>query len=117
MKAKGRIPFPKYKNTLEGSYAGFLEALKLAGMIHSWSYEKHGFKLADGCYYYPDFEVVKNCGGIEFHETKARAGKGKRVQLGETKLKMAAKEFPQYVFKLVHKDGRGFKEKEISCSR
>ncbi len=86
-------------NSLERRYAQHLHSRRLAGEIHSFSFERHNLKLADRTYYRPDFEVMLTDGTIEFHEVK-----GFMRDDANVKIKVAAQQFPQYVFRLVRWD-------------
>jgi len=101
MRARGRTSFNTGMNKLESSYAEHLRMLQLTGEVHSFSYERHNLKLADRTYYKPDFEVMLPDGSIEFHEVK-----GYMQEDANVKLKVAAQQFPQYVFKLIYRGKR-----------
>ncbi|MDP8240838.1 MAG: DUF1064 domain-containing protein [Candidatus Hatepunaea meridiana] len=96
---RGRTKTPNSMNNLEKRYADHLRTLQLAGEIHSYSFERHNLKLADRTYYKPDFEVMLSDGSIEFHEVK-----GFMMDDANVKIKVAAQQFPQYVFRLVRWD-------------
>lgn len=98
-RARGRIDTKSGMNSLEKRYSDYLCTLQLAGEIHSFSFERHNLKLADKTYYKPDFEVMLMDGTIEFHETK-----GFMRDDANVKIKVAAQQFPQYVFRLVQWD-------------
>jgi len=105
--ARGHISFKTDMNKLEASYAEHLRKLQLVGTIHSFSFERHNLKLADKTYYKPDFEVMLPDGQIEFHEVKAFAVKLGKMLIKDdaaVKIKVAAYQFPQYVFKYVTHD-------------
>ena len=99
VRARGRTAVKDGMNSLERRYAGHLHSLQLAGEILSFSFERHNLKLADRTYYKPDFEVMLTDGGIEFHEVK-----GFMRDDANVKIKVAAQQFPQYVFRLVQWD-------------
>ena len=86
-------------NSLENRYSDYLCSLQLAGEIHSFTFERHNLKLADKTYFKPDFEVMLPDGIIEFHEVK-----GFMMDDANAKLKIAADQFPQFVFRLVKWD-------------
>lgn len=97
--ARGRTDTKNGMNNLEKRYADHLRTLQLAGEIHSYAFERHNLKLADKTYFKPDFEVMLPDGTIEFHEVK-----GFMMEDANVKLKVAAAQFPQYVFRLVRWD-------------
>ena len=99
VRARGRITVKDGMNSLERRYAQHLHSRWLAGEIHSFSFERHNLKLADRTYYRPDFEVMLPDGTIEFHEVK-----GFMRDDANVKIKVAAQQFPQYVFRLVRWD-------------
>ena len=80
-------------NKLEKARAIVLEAMKRAGKIRSWRYEKLTLKLAHDCRYTPDFFVVENDGGITLEETKGHWRDDARV-----KIRVAAEQFPEFTF-------------------
>lgn len=57
-------------NNTERARAIDLEAMKRAGLIAEWWYEKWTFKLADDLRYTPDFIVQKLDGSLEVEEVK-----------------------------------------------
>ena len=97
--AHGRATTKDGMNSLERRYADHLRNRQLAGEIHSFAYERHNLKLADKTYYKPDFEVMLPDGAIEFHEVK-----GFMQEDANVKIKVAAGQFPQFVFRLVQWD-------------
>lgn len=99
VQARGRTTSRDGMNNLERRYADHLRMLQLAGEIHSFAFERHNLKLADKTYYKPDFEVMLPDGTIEFHETK-----GFMQEDANVKIKVAADQFPQFVFRLVQWD-------------
>ena len=98
-RAKGKTAVKDGMNKLERRYADHLRTLQLNGEIHSYAFERHNLKLADKTYYKPDFEVMLPDGTIEFHEVK-----GYMQEDANVKLKVAAQQFPHYVFRLVQWD-------------
>lgn len=80
-------------NSLESSYARYLEGLKQAGEILFWKYEPFALKLADRTTYTPDFIVVGKNQEIEIHETKGYWREDARV-----KIKCACAAFPIFTF-------------------
>jgi len=99
IRAKGQTTNRAGMNSLEARYASHLQVLQQTGEIHSFCFERHNLKLADRTYYKPDFEVMLPDGSIEFHEVK-----GFMRDDANVKLKVAAQQFPQYVFRLVQWD-------------
>ena len=97
--ARGRTDTVTGMNNLEKKYADHLRTIQLAGEIHSFAFERHNLKLADRTYYKPDFEVMMPDGTIEFHEVK-----GFMMDDANVKIKVAAAQFSQYVFRLVQWD-------------
>ncbi len=94
MKATAALPdLYTGMNKLEKARAIILEAMKRAGKIRSWRYEKVTLKLADDCRYTPDFCVVENDGGITMEETKGYWRDDAKV-----KIRVAATQFPEFTF-------------------
>ncbi|MBT9175690.1 MAG: hypothetical protein DDT22_01374 [candidate division WS2 bacterium] len=83
-------------NRVEARYCQQLELLKRAGEIVDYRFEPFGLKLADKTYYHPDFLVVHK-DRFEIIEIK-----GFMRDDANVKIKVAAKEFPWFDFKLVH---------------
>lgn len=57
-------------NKTEQARAIDLEAMKRAGQIVEWWFEKWTFKLADDLRYTPDFVIQKPSGALEVEEVK-----------------------------------------------
>jgi len=57
-------------NKWEAAYAEELENEKRAGLIRNWWFEGVKFRLADGCWFLPDFLVEQFSGKFELHEIK-----------------------------------------------
>jgi hypothetical protein len=76
-------------NRTEAAYAQQLEARKLAGKISWYRFEGWKFRLADGCFYTPDFAVMLADGSLEAHEVKGFWTDDARV-----KVKVAAEMYP-----------------------
>jgi hypothetical protein len=57
-------------NKTETARAIDLEAMKRAGLIVEWWYERWTFKLADDTRYTPDFVIQKPDGSLEVEEVK-----------------------------------------------
>ncbi len=76
-------------NKTEKRRAVELEAMKRAGKIAAWHYEKVTFKLADDTRYTPDFMVIGADGTVRFEEIKGYWRDDAKV-----KIKVAAAQFP-----------------------
>ena len=85
-----------YTNKLEERYAGVLAQRTLTGEVVAWWYHPFGIRLADKCYYHPDFFVQLADSTLEIHETK-----GFMRDDAAVKLKAAARQFPCFVFRLI----------------
>ena len=94
-------------NKLEEAYAAHLRKLEHAGEIESFLYEPVKLRLADKCFYTPDFLVVTREGHLELHETKG----GPWMDDARVKIKVAAKDFPFFRFVgISRRQGIWFKE-------
>jgi hypothetical protein len=95
-------------NRTEAEYSQLLELRRLAGEIKAWGFERMKLRLADRCWFIPDFDVIGVGGELEFHEVKGRWRDDARV-----KIKVAAEQFPQFRFTAWYKarkrDGGGWK--------
>jgi hypothetical protein len=81
-------------NKTETRYASMLEGRRIAGELLRYEYEAVTFKLADDCRYTPDFFVITQAGGVEFHEVKgAHIWEDARV-----KIRVAARNFDCFTF-------------------
>lgn len=76
-------------NKTEQAYAAALEAQKVAGEILWYRFEGVKLRLADGCFYSPDFAVLRGDGQMEMHEVKGFWTDDARV-----KIKVAAELYP-----------------------
>lgn len=85
-------------NKTESAYAQELALRQAAGEIVAFGYEQIKFKLADKTFYTPDFFVVRSDGSMELHEVKGFWEDDARV-----KIKVAAKEFPMFLFVAVRR--------------
>lgn len=83
-------------NRLESRYAEHLGYQKLEGKVAYFMYEAISLRLADRTVYNPDFLLIMPDGSIEIHETK-----GFMRDDAAVKIKVAAKMFPWFTFKLV----------------
>jgi len=103
---------PGKMNQLETKYAAHLEALKLAGEIADYRFEKFKMQLAKRTWINIDFAVMLADGTIEFHETK-----GFMEDDANVKLKVVAEDMWWFRFRLVRakskKDGGGWSITEI----
>lgn len=91
-------------NGLEADYAVYLDTLLFKRGVLFWAFEKIRLTLADRTTLLPDFFVVTAEGKAEFHETKGFWREDARA-----KIKMAAQQFPCFVFKSVQKGKEGWK--------
>lgn len=99
MHGKGNNPQKNYQalgrlksgvmNKMEKKYSQHLDALKYSGEILEWYWDKLNLRLADGCFYKPDFMVLKSDNSLEIHETK-----GFWTDDALVKIKVAADIFP-----------------------
>jgi hypothetical protein len=76
-------------NKTEEAYARHLETLKAAGEVAWYLFEAVKLRLADNCFYSPDFAVMRTDGSMEMHEVKGFWADDARV-----KIKVAAERFP-----------------------
>lgn len=76
-------------NKTEEAYARHLEGLKATGDVAWYLFEAVKLRLADNCFYSPDFAVMRADGMIEMHEVKGYWADDARV-----KIKVAAERFP-----------------------
>jgi len=91
-------------NNLEEKYSKWLDSLKWEKQIEAWQFEPLGLKIAEmRCRYHPDFLVVRHdC--FEFHEVKAFSKKHNKPRYEDdamVKLKVAARQFPWFQFRMV----------------
>lgn len=102
-----------YRSRWEANYARYLDYLKAAKLIKSWSHEPETFwfeKILRGTRsYLPDFLVVENNDEKIYHEVK-----GWFDQRSKTKLKRMAKYHPKV--KIVVIDTKAYKEIEKKLS-
>lgn len=98
---KVKIP-PRIKdkamNGLEQEWADILETMKRSKYIIDWKYEPFNLRLANNTYYRPDFMVIYP-GHIEIHEIKGGFIRDDSVKA----FKVAAEQFPWFVFKMIQK--------------
>lgn len=98
MKAKAWQPTPGKMNGTEREYAKHLDAEKAAGNIRLYRFEKVKLKLADKCFYTPDFMVIDAEGRIRFDEVKGFWRDDAKV-----KTRVVAEQFPEFRFLIVQK--------------
>ena len=67
--ALGRMKAGKMNKT-EAAYAAVLDARKHTGEVAWYAFEPINIRLADKCFYSPDFMVMLSSGEIEIHEVK-----------------------------------------------
>lgn len=95
-KVEGSNPSrPTKMNKTEGKHAAYLEAWKRAGVIRNWMFASIKLRLAEKCFYTPDFFVEMADGTFEMHEIKG----AKVWDDAVVKYKMARELFPQFRWK------------------
>lgn len=103
---------PGQMNKLEAKYASTLEEMRLAGEVGDYRFDAFKLRLADNCFYTPDFFVMLPDGVIEVHEVKGHWEDDARV-----KIKVAAEIFWWFKFVAVtavaKKRGGGWKREEF----
>jgi hypothetical protein len=67
--ALGRMKAGKMNKT-EAAYADVLDGRKHTGEVAWYAFEPINIRLADKCFYSPDFMVMLSSGEIEIHEVK-----------------------------------------------
>jgi hypothetical protein len=85
-------------NKWERLRAGELEVLRRCDAIDSWQFEAIALILADRTRYHPDFVIYEKDGGLTFEEVK-----GFMRDDAAVKIKVAARQFPHFRFKLFRK--------------
>lgn len=96
----------RYRSKLEERYHAHLLAEVKQGRIDRVDYEPVRLRLAEGCWYTPDFRVIRD-GKTEFHETKGYMREAARVRL------RVAAELHPYPFYLVRADGAGWRIESV----
>jgi len=86
--ALGRLKTGEMNQT-EAAYGRLLETRKIAGEVLWYAFEGLKFRLADNCFYTPDFAVMLADGALEAHEVKGRWEDDARV-----KIRVASRLFP-----------------------
>lgn len=107
IRALGRLKQGEMNKT-EAGYAAHLAMLQRCGDIAWHRFEGLKLRLADGCFYTPDFAVMRHDGQIECHEVKGHWQDDARV-----KIKVAAEMYP-FRFIAIKRDGRGWSEEAFS---
>jgi len=87
-KALGRLPVGVMNKT-ESAYERYLKSIEQTGDVLWYRFEGLKLRLADGCFYTPDFAVMAADGVIECHEVK-----GTWMDDARVKIKVAAAEYP-----------------------
>lgn len=96
----GKRHKPGEMNNTEGEYATLLYARMLQGEILTFEFEAIKLKLADLCFYTPDFYVMHTDGSIEFIDVK---GSGPIDDKSIVKIKCAAEKFWMFAFVMEQK--------------
>ena len=78
----------RFRSNTERRYAAVLETHKRAGDIDEWYYEPMKLRLAEKCFYSPDF-LIRRADNLEIHEVKGFIREDSIV-----KLKVAARLYP-----------------------
>lgn len=95
---KVRAPVkPKGMNKTEEAFSHVLTQRQQAGELKWWGFEPFRIRLADGCFYRPDFVTVDASGRTAVYEVKGHMREAARVRL-----RVAAEKLP-YPFYLVRK--------------
>jgi hypothetical protein len=105
--ALGRLPVGAMNKT-EAAYESVLRDAQTLGDIHWYLFEGLKLRLADNCFYTPDFIVLARDDVLECHEVKGFWTDDARV-----KIKVAAQRFPfrfKAVQALAKKHGGGWSE-------
>jgi hypothetical protein len=104
VKAPARYALGRLKtgdmNRTEAKYAAELELQRAAGTVAWWKFEGIKLRLADGCFYSPDFAVMLADGVMEMHEIKGYWEDDARV-----KIKVASAMYPFRFVALTAKRG------------
>lgn len=111
--ALGRLRLGQ-RNKLEQSYEAELERRKQSGEIAWYKFEGIKLRLADNCFYTPDFAVMKSNGEFEFHEVKG--AKAIFQDDAKAKIKVASEMYPFRfiaIFPIAKKNGGGWEVMEF----
>jgi hypothetical protein len=90
---KGGAKKPRGMNSWERKFELVLSGWKMRGEILWYSWESIKLRLADKTWYTPDFPVVHSDHHLAFYEVKGFWRDDARV-----KIKVAAEQYPQFVF-------------------
>jgi hypothetical protein len=102
------------RNKTEAAYELELEKQKQAGMIQWYVFEGIKFRLADNCFYSPDFAVLLANGEMEMHEVKG--AKAIFMDDSKAKIKVASAMYPfRFIaaFPIPKKNGGGWEIQEF----
>ncbi len=108
--ALGRMKQGERNNT-EKAYEEYLTLLKASNEIQWFAFQGMKFRISDGCFYTPDFNILRNDGTLECHEVKS-------IWIGDArvKIKAVAEMYPiKFVAVYVKKkrDGGGWELEDI----
>ena len=106
LQALGRLKTGELNKT-EQEYQNLLEVRKIAGEIVWYKFEGIKLRLADNCFYTPDFAVMLANGQMELHEVKGHWSDDARV-----KIKVAAAAYP-FRFVAIKKKGKAWETEEF----
>jgi hypothetical protein len=120
--ALGRLKSGELNKT-ESAFAKYLEERRIVGDILWWRFEAIKLKLADGCFYSPDFAVIDAAHQLILYEVKGKTRKtradGTKYDAAfaqddsRVKIKLAADTFP-FVMRMVYPaTGGGWNEEEF----
>ena len=101
-------------NGLEARFAEQLEAWKLAGEICWWDFEPIRLRLADGCWFKPDFLSVP---GIDQEDTSITLfeTKGFMREAARIRIRVAAEKYPFFRFVIVRWKNSEWDFEEVSA--
>jgi len=102
------------RNKLEQAYETHLESLKQAGEIQWYKFEGMKFRLADNCFFTPDYAVLLANGEMEMHEVKG--AKAIFQCDAKAKIKIASEMYPFRfiaIFPIAKKSGGGWETMEF----
>jgi len=102
------------RNKTEAAYETYLEQQKQSGEILWYKFEGMKFRLADNCFFSPDFNVLLANGEMEMHEVKG--AKAIFACDAKAKTKIASEMYPfRFIvaFPIPKKNGGGWEIKEF----